>query len=221
MNSSHYFTVFFIFALALCTVSCSPKLNPTIQSSANYHEQIQKYWEDRFNGFYSDPSFPLNASDSEFLSYFKPDADYQVEARVELLIGEQPFQMPTYAGTTAEYIRYGTAEFQIGDGPITQLTLYRSTRLFTNPMYRNHLFVPFLDETNGDLTYGGGRYLDLSIDDIKEGKMIIDFNKAYNPLCAYSGGYRCPIPPTENHLSIAIMAGELNYTGTIKERPNP
>ena len=55
----------------------------------------------------------------------------------------------------------------------------------------------------------------------KGGRIIIDFNKAYNPLCAYSGGYRCPIPPLENHLSIRILAGELQYTGSLKERPEP
>lgn len=191
------------------------------QEMHGHRDSIVTFWEDRFKGFFEDTGFPLNDEDAGYLSFFEPDSEYRVTARVELLLGEEPFQMPTYAGTSAEYVRYGIAEFRIGDGPAVQLTLYRSTRLFTDPLYKDYLFVPFLDETNGDLTYGGGRYLDLSIQDIREGTLLIDFNKAYNPLCAYSGGYRCPIPPRDNHLPIPVMAGELNYSGPIKERPVP
>ena len=69
----------------------------------------------------------------------------------------------------------------------------------------DHLFLPFTDNTNGVETYGGGRYIDLKI---PAGNTInIDFNKAYNPYCAYSDKYSCPIPPPENHLDIEIKAG--------------
>lgn len=185
----------------------------------SYSAQIDAYWNKRFSGFYKDVSFPLDSADADFLSYYEPDSTYYVRAKIELLQGEQPFQMPTYAGTSAEYIRYAIAEFSIAGGDPVQLTLYRNTRLFADPRYQDHLFLPFLDTTNGVETYGGGRYLDISSNDILEGYLLIDFNKAYNPLCAYSGGYRCPIPPPDNHLTIAIRAGELNYTGPIKERP--
>lgn len=184
-----------------------------------FSEQIDVYWTKRFGGFYKDVTFPLDSVDAEFLSYYKPDSAYRVRAKVELLQGEQPFQMPTYAGTSAEYIRYAIAEFSIAGGESVQLTLYRNTRLFADPRHQDHLFLPFLDTTNGVETYGGGRYLDISTQDIQDGYLVIDFNRAYNPLCAYSGGYRCPIPPPDNHLSIAILAGELNYSGPIKERP--
>lgn len=182
-------------------------------------EEIRRYWSDRFEGFYQDQGFPLVDSDSVFLSYFEPDMRFKVRAQVEILDNEEPFQMPTYAGTTSEYVRYARAHFRIEDGPRVSLILYQSTRLLTNPTYQNYLFVPFLDATNGDQTYGGGRYLDIALTDIKDGELIIDFNRAYNPLCAYSGGYRCPIPPQENHLAIPIRAGELNYSGPMKERP--
>lgn len=192
------------------------------QERPAHSSEIISFWTDRFDGFFRNPEFPLDSTDLEFLSYFEPDLDYRIEAEVELLWGEQPFQMPTYAGTSSEYVRYGIARFQIGKGPVQELTLYRSTRLFADSTYKDYLFVPFLDLSNGELTYEGGRYLDLSMQDIDtKGNMIIDFNKAYNPLCAYSGGYRCPIPPQENHLSISILAGERSYTGSLKERPKP
>jgi len=98
------------------------------------------------------------------------------------------------------------------------LTLYQNFALLTNPLYKDLLFLPFTDLTNNKETYGGGRYINLDIKSINEAKIIIDFNKAYNPYCAYSDGYRCPIPPEENNLPLEIKAGEKNYKGEKKKR---
>ncbi len=78
--------------------------------------------------------------------------------------------------------------------------------------YKNYLFLPFTDLTSGNRSYGGGRYLDFLMEDIKSNTLIIDFNKAYNPYCAYTTGYNCPIPPRENDLPVAIPAGEMEYS---------
>jgi uncharacterized protein (DUF1684 family) len=67
--------------------------------------------------------------------------------------------------------------------------------------------------SNGDETYGGGRYLDLRTGEFMYGKVWVDFNKAYNPYCAFSGGYSCPVPPMDNRLKIIISAGEKNFAG--------
>ena len=77
--------------------------------------------------------------------------------------------------------------------------------------YRNYLFVPFTDATTGDESYGSGRYLEFYIADIQNNTLQLDFNKAYNPYCAYAAGYKCPIPPRENNLPLAIKAGEKNF----------
>ncbi len=78
--------------------------------------------------------------------------------------------------------------------------------------YKDQLFLPFTDLTSGEESYAAGRYIDLIFDDILDNKVIIDFNKAYNPYCAYvSGKYNCPIPPRENSLNVAILAGEKNF----------
>ena len=79
------------------------------------------------------------------------------------------------------------------------------------PQYRDYLFIPFKDLTNEDATYGGGRYIDAKTTDITSGEMILDFNKSYNPYCAFSDAYSCPIPPDENHLNIKIEAGEQEF----------
>ena len=85
------------------------------------------------------------------------------------------------------------------------------------PGMKDHLFVPFKDWTNGEESYGGGRYIDLKTGDITDGKITIDFNKCYNPWCAYSDGYNCPIPPVENHFELKIEAGEKMWTGKKKK----
>jgi len=167
-----------------------------------------------------DPGAPLGPEDIQHVHYYEPDSAFRVHARVERLHGEQPLRMPTSDGTSKEYVRYAKVRFTV-QGNEGELILYRSQDLFMNPLYRDHLFLPFTDLTNGDETYGGGRYIDLSLTDIQNGNVVIDFNEAYNPYCAYSSGYRCPLPPAENDLAIAILAGEKKYTGPIKERPKP
>ncbi|RYZ18548.1 MAG: DUF1684 domain-containing protein, partial [Chitinophagaceae bacterium] len=106
---------------------------------------------------------------------------------------------------------YGKIHFVIHDSTCT-LTVYRSKRLMQTEEYKNHLFIPFTDANTGTATYEGGRYIDVSIPDIRDGKILIDFNKAYNPYCCYTTGYNCPIPPKENTLPVAINAGEMKYT---------
>jgi uncharacterized protein (DUF1684 family) len=91
------------------------------------------------------------------------------------------------------------------------LYIYQSEALMQQEKYKDYLFVPFGDATSGFTSYGGGRYMDFRLQDIKNNQLIIDFNKAYNPYCAYTTGYNCPIPPKENLLTVAIPAGEKNY----------
>jgi uncharacterized protein len=85
-------------------------------------------------------------------------------------------------------------------------------------LYKNNLFLPFKDHTNGEESYGGGRYINLYTTDIQDGKIEIDLNTCYNPWCAYSDGYNCPIPPKENHLEMEVRAGEKNFKGSYKKK---
>lgn len=192
----------------------------SLSKAQTYGDSILTLRKNRVAAFLNDPSTPLNEGDAQHLHHYKPDAAYRVRAAVELLHSEQPFRMPTSDGTSKAYVRYGKARFEINGEPL-ELTMYRSADLFVSPAYRNQLFLPFTDATNGDGTYGGGRYLDLSVSDIDGGYIIIDFNLAYNPYCAYSSGYRCPVPPKANNLPVPIPAGEKKYTGPMKQRPRP
>ncbi len=86
-----------------------------------------------------------------------------------------------------------------------------------DPKYKDYLVLLFSDATTGKETYEAGRYIDFTTGDIKNNMLVIDFNKAYNPYCAYEKGkYNCPIPPIENKLSIAITAGEKIYDKPLK-----
>ena len=118
--------------------------------------------------------------------------------------------MPTYSGMKKEFVKYGELHFVL-NGQKQRLSVYRNLTLPAIPQYKNHLFLPFKDLTNTHESYGGGRYIDLEITDIRDAVYILDFNKAYNPYCAYSDGFNCPIPPQENHLPLRVEAGEMNF----------
>ena len=186
-------------------------------TAQNYHDIIDKHRAAYKADFIKDSRSPLNESDFKDLHFFDPDSTFRVLATVELLANQQIFNMPTYDGTSKEFIRYAKVKFKLSDKQLT-LTLYKNIALSINPAYKDLLFLPFTDLTNQHTTYGGGRYIDLSLNDIKNKRIVIDFNKAYNPYCAYSDGYRCPVPPEENDLPTEILVGEKNFTGEKKHK---
>lgn len=142
------------------------------------------------------------------LDFYPIDEKYIVNARFVRTPDEKPFLMPTTTTRTPEYVKYGEAHFSI-DGKDFVLSLFKNTQPYNEPGYEDYLFLPFTDLTSGDGSYGGGRYLDQRI---PEGDtFVIDFNKAYNPYCAYNPKYSCPIPPKENDLLIRIEAGVKNF----------
>ena len=138
------------------------------------------------------------------LDFFPIDSNYHIEAKFELNKNPKLFEMPTTTDRLPIYKTYGVATFNY-NGEKYQLQVYQNQELILKPGYKDHLFIPFMDKTNGNESYGGGRYLDL--ENPKDDTIILDFNKAYNPYCAYNYKYSCPIPPLENHLDISIKAG--------------
>ncbi|WP_276169104.1 DUF1684 domain-containing protein [Zobellia alginiliquefaciens] len=129
---------------------------------------------------------------------------FRVEAKFTRILDPLPFQMKTTTNRAPTYEKYGEIFFEIEEKPY-KLTIYQSHRLRKTEEFKDYLFLPFTDQTNGKETYGGGRYIDLKIPD--SDKIVIDFNKAYNPYCAYNNYSSCPIPPKENDLQLKIEAG--------------
>jgi uncharacterized protein (DUF1684 family) len=144
------------------------------------------------------------------LDYFAPDPAWRISCRVERLdeAGTDTLELPTSAGTTKRFMRYAVLHCPLPDGK-ERLTAYRSVQHMSHPVYGRQLFVPFTDANSGELCYGGGRYLDPALPN--GDSLILDFNEAYNPYCAYSDGWFCPIPPAENALRSAVQAGEKAY----------
>ena len=179
-------------------------------SQNTYNESIIKHREVYKAEFLEDSHSPLKKEDIQYLDFFEPNEKYRVSCTFIATKKGKPFEIPTSAGVTKTYTKFGELSFSI-DGKSYTLAVYRSLALANNPLYKDYLFVPFKDLTNGEETYGGGRYLDLRMKEVAGNDIILDFNKAYNPYCAFSTGYSCPIPPKENHLSIKVLAGEKKF----------
>jgi uncharacterized protein (DUF1684 family) len=154
---------------------------------------------------------PLKQEDFESfkgLDYFPEDKKYVVTAKFEKSADEKSFSMPASNGTSLRFIKTGVLRFKL-DGADYVLNAYQSEAILQskNSPYKNLIFVPFKDLTNGRETYGTGRYLDITKPESDE--VILNFNLAYNPNCAYGGEkYACPLPPRDNSLQTEIKAGE-------------
>lgn len=142
------------------------------------------------------------------ICYFEPDTNFIVRARFNKEIGEI-FDFPKTNNKTSPYRKYGTLTFYLHDTLCT-LNVYQNMELKGQREYKYYFFVPFKDATTSKSTYGAGRYLDCSIKK-KQEIVILDFNTAYHPYCAYSFRYSCPLVPSVNFLSVAIPAGECFY----------
>lgn len=156
--------------------------------------------------FFADsPQSPIPEDEREGfegLSYFPPNPRYRVEATVDVHGDPETVVLERTAGDEVEYHDIATLHFDL-DGEEHTLEAYRQPGSTT-------LFVPFRDATSGDETYGAGRYMEFDVErELEDGEtLVLDFNLAYSPFCAYSEQYACPLPPAENHLDVAIEAGE-------------
>ena len=172
---------------------------------------ILEYQKEQNESFKDPETSPLPdkyRKDFEGLDFYEPDTSYIVKARFERTPDAEPFFMPTTTDRKTQEVVYGIAHFNL-NGAEHSLEIYQSLDLIDQEEYRDYLFLPFLDNTNGEETYGGGRYIDLAI---PEGDtLVIDFNKAYNPYCVYNKKYSCPLVPRQNYLRTKVRAGVKNF----------
>lgn len=153
----------------------------------------------------------VKGDDQKGFHFYPVNKSYRVTAKLEPVTDGKWFSVETSSGLKQSYRVYGYLHFTLRD-TIYKLALYQSQMLMAVTKYKNYLFLPFTDETTGNETYEAGRYIDLESTDIKNNTVVIDFNKAYNPYCAYGKGkFNCPIPPKENTLATAIEAGEKKF----------
>ncbi len=165
-------------------------------------------WQKEMNADFKDATkSPLKDKDRKTftgLDFYKFDSTYVVKAKLTRTPESKPFKMKTTTERRPDYVQYGVVTFTL-KGKAYQLSIYQNLGLLDKEGYEDYLFLPFLDDTNGDGSYGGGRYTEARM---PEGDTIlIDFNTAYNPYCAYNGKYSCPIVPRENYVATTIEAG--------------
>lgn len=191
-----------ILILFVVVFSCSQK-KPILGKTEHQKEQ---------NAFFKDASTsPLIDKDRENfegLEFFKYDSTFLVVADLKRTPDTEFFNMKTTTDRVSRERIYGVLTFKISEETFN-LNIYQGEENMETEGFEDYLFLPFLDATNGESTYGGGRYIDMKIPD---GDSIeIDFNSAYNPYCVYNEKYSCPIVPRVNYLPIQINAGVKNY----------
>jgi uncharacterized protein len=164
--------------------------------------KLEQFRAQKDQFFKAHPQSPLSVEQQqtfEGLRYFPENPALRLVVPVEPFAEADTIEMQTSTGDTRTYVRYGQVRFQV-DGQDAALTLYADG---------DTLFLPFADTLAGVETYGAGRYLEP--EPLSGGRVLVDFNLAYNPYCAYNDDWSCPITPFENRLKVPIRAGEQMY----------
>lgn len=199
--------VFLIFALfAFASVGAAQTFYGSTDAKV-FRDGRDKEFRDKTESPLKEEDFPTFKG----LNYYPVDNDFRVTAKFTRTPSEKWFQMPTSSGKMKKYIKFGLLKFKLKGKPLTLSVYQMDPEVAAKfPAYADLLFIPFKDQTNRTETYGGGRYIDIQTP--KDKTVILDFNLAYNPNCAYGGEkWSCPIPPSENTLKAAIPAGEKRF----------
>ena len=174
------------------------------ESAEEYIVAVEKERKEKNEFMRTSSESPFTGKQFDELKYYPIDPAYKVMANVKQLETKELVELGTSDGKVERYQKFAYVEFEL-KGERQQLILLRQA----GPGMQNVTFLAFADATSGDATYGGGRYLDVSVKNARQ--ITLDFNKAYNPYCDYNPSFSCPLPLKENILSIAIEAGEKTY----------
>jgi len=189
----------FIFLLS----SCNSNGKRPLLGETEYQQKLNASYKDATTS-------PLKKKDLKNfngLDFFAVDSSFIVTANLTRIENAPVFEMATTTDRKPLYKEYGLLRFKI-NGQDLELTIYQSQDDLRDEKYKDYLFLPFTDNTSGNESYGGGRYMDVMITDIKDDNTIeLNFNNTYNPYCAYNDDYSCPLTPRKNHLDIEVKAG--------------
>ena len=173
-----------------------------------YAAQLRNDRSEKNRAFRQSPESPITEAQRarfDSLKYYPADAAFVVEAAISRTAHPDTTLIQLSDNRAEKYLRWGQATFRV-DAQAQQLAVYLKA-----DGQDSTLFVPFTDLTNGHETYGGGRYLGARVPQLNTSEITLDFNRAYNPYCAYNNAYSCPVPPAENRLTVAILAGEKSF----------
>ena len=171
---------------------------------AAWRERIEASRAEKDEFLAEHPQSPIPPGERESfdgLDYYAPDPHYRVVARIQAADPVETVELSTTKGPNREYERVATIGFTLEDE-------HHVLPAYAEPT-QGGLFVPFTDPTNGEETYARGRYLELDVESFETGDdVVVDFNTAYSPFCAYNDGFACVVPPEENRVSVPVRAGE-------------
>ncbi|WP_289045869.1 DUF1684 domain-containing protein [uncultured Olleya sp.] len=195
------------FLIVFVTIGCGQNKKPLLGDTA---------FQRKMNADFKDAAkSPLTDRDRKVFStldFFKFDSLYVVTANFKSTPNQPSFKMKTTTDRVVDYKKYGEVTFNLNNKTL-KLNVYQDIEMAAELGEEEALFLPFMDNTNGVETYKGGRYIDVKLP--KNNQMLIDFNTAYNPYCAYNSMYSCPIVPNDNILYVRIEAGVKKYTKVI------
>jgi uncharacterized protein (DUF1684 family) len=183
-------------------------LNAIKPYSSVYLAQLNQFRHEKNRSFHQSPNSPLTEVQKavfDSLSYYPADLALVVDATISRDSHPDTLLIQMSANRAEKYLRWGLGKFKVANQS-QQLGIYLQATGKDST-----LFIPFTDLTNGRETYGGGRYLDVPLPEDDATEIQLDFNRAYNPYCAYNNAYSCPVPPAENRLQVAIPAGEKSF----------
>ncbi len=188
-----------LFILVTLQFSCSEKKPATIGETP-----FQIKMNADFKDASKSPLKPKDLKRFEQLDFFPFDTAYVVKATLERIPNAPWFDMKTSTDRFSKERIFAKATFTL-KGKTFTLNIYQGEENMQTEGLEDYLFLPFIDNTNGSSTYAGGRYIDLRIPE--SNTIEFDFNKAYNPLCAYNEKYSCPLVPRENYIDLKVEAG--------------
>lgn len=183
---------FFLALLGVAVVSCRAPL-----------PEGERRWREEREAAIRQALPPDRAKNFAGIEFFPYDPAFKVRAMLQPIVPPEPLSIAASDGSIRPAHRVGRVEVSLPTGRAT-LTVYQLDDIRNR--YPDHLFLPFRDALAGRETYGSGRYLDLV--KLASGVVELDFNRAYNPDCAFGLTGRCPITPEENWLAFPVPAGE-------------
>lgn len=199
--------------LLILMISCNSKDKRPLVGETAYQKKLNAQFKDASKS----PLKKKDLKNFKGLDFFPVDSSFVVTAKLTRTPDSPFFEMATTDDRRPLYREFGTVSFNL-KGQAFSLTVYQSQEEMQDPRYKDYLFLPFTDDTSGEESYGGGRYMNLFLSKIQPDETIVlDFNNTYNPYCVYNDKYSCPLVPRKNYMDIAVKAGIKDFKKEAEE----
>ena len=208
LSRTSYGLVVILFLTLLLTEACKENRIDDPEMKA-YIETLIKERKEKDYSMQFDLNSPFNRDTTitfKPLNYYEPNPDFIFKSKLFKYEVQDTVAILGTKGETRPAVLLGFLELK-KDNKVIKINVYQSFSRTGEPYYS----IWFTDQTTGTETYGVGRYLDFELNDHPEFVYTIDFNRAYNPYCAYSSLFTCPIPRVEDYIDMEIEAGEKNF----------